>query len=348
MALPIEPIPTTDGFWNQLGLQNPVSLFFPGRWISQDLDFLEQLRKLRSELKETLAGQSVPLVVDRYISTAEKRTLDMMYFNIDHVDTGRNPHLFAGQTISFPDGRPLAILFMGNAAFYEENRDLIEYYLCNGFKVLAFNYSGYGDSEGNSTQANLNEDAEAVYAFAKNLCSDNNRIFLHGFSIGGGVASSLAEKFPDLTVILDRSFAQIQEIVPNYLQKVGNSTLKKVLRLMKKIIVNTASKYVNYNNVKSLAKVRQVYAASSFDDTEMGSVSLDSLYHFCAEKTSLQQKRLFVPIGGEHNTSYLRARTYRITADLHLLKFQRRVMEDIHKNLKANIPIDPFFRPNFI
>lgn len=348
MCLPVEPKPPLDGFWNQAGIQNPVSLFFPGRWISQQTETLSNLRRLRSELKKDLSGQSAPLDVDRFVNTAENRTLDMMYFNIDHVDLSKNPHLFAGQRIRFPNGRPLAILFMGNAQFYEESRDLIEYYLCNGFRVLAFNYSGYGDSEGNSSQENLNEDAEAVYAFAKNLCNDNKKIYLHGFSIGGGVASSLAEKYPDLPVILDRSFAKIQDIIPNFLRKAEGRFLKKIARILENFIVRTSADYVNYDNIKSLKKVKQVYIASSLDDSEMGTVSVDRLCDFCTEKISEQQKRIFVPIGGEHNSSYLRARTYRITADLHLLKFQLKIMKDIHINLNAEIPIDPFFRPHFI
>ena len=339
MSFPVETPPPVDGFWDQLGIQNPVSLFFPGRWISQDPGLKEHLKNLKETLKNDLSGQSIPLDIEKYIRVRENRTLDMMYFNIDHVDTSQNPHLLAGKAISFPNGRPLVILFMGNAAFYEENQSLIEYYLCNGFKVLAFNYSGYGDSGGHSSQGSLDEDAEAVYAFSKNLCADNKRIFLHGFSIGGAVASSLAEKHPDLTVILDRSFARIQDVIPNFLRKTENKTLRKVILFMKSFIVNASLKYVNYDNLKSLKNVRQVYVASSFEDDDMGCNSLNNLCEFCAEKVSDQEKRVFVPIGGRHNTPYLKARIYRLTSDLDLLKFQVKIMGDIHKRLNANLPI---------
>jgi pimeloyl-ACP methyl ester carboxylesterase len=339
MSFSLEPNTTTHGFWSQLGIQNPNSLIFPGHWISQEEEEKNELALNRVLLKESLNGQHFPLEVSQFIPTAEERLLDVMFFNIDRIDPLSNPHLYTGMLSSFPGGRPVVILFMGNASFYEDSKNLIEFYLSNGFKVLAFNYSGFGQSQGTPNQINLNEDAEAVYQFVKGFCSDEKQIFLHGFSIGGAVASSLARNHTDVTVILDKSFAKIEDIIPLSLRNLENSVLRRITSIFERFLVNTGLGYCNYNNLEALKNVRRVYVISNIADHMMGYISFQALQNFCLERIPPTQTREMLSISNPHNSSYLSACPVQFYRNPDLVKFKQQVIANIHRDLKAHIAI---------
>jgi fermentation-respiration switch protein FrsA (DUF1100 family) len=85
----------------------------------------------------------------------------------------------------------------GRALHYAGLHDL-------GLGILAFDYRGYGESEGTPGEAGLYRDAEAAYRYLRDsLGVTPERIILFGHSLGSAVAVELAGKVPAAGLILD-------------------------------------------------------------------------------------------------------------------------------------------------
>ena len=79
--------------------------------------------------------------------------------------------------------------------------------------VLAFDYSGYGRSDGTPSEAGLYADARAARAWlAERAKIPEKDIVLCGYSLGGGVAVELAAKDGARGLILDRTFTSIPDV----------------------------------------------------------------------------------------------------------------------------------------
>jgi abhydrolase domain-containing protein 17 len=83
---------------------------------------------------------------------------------------------------------------------FENMRDL-------GFGVFAYDYQGYGTSQGKPSESNAYEDAEAAYDYLTlNLGIKAENIISYGHSLGGAVAIDLASKKPLAGVVVESSF----------------------------------------------------------------------------------------------------------------------------------------------
>ncbi len=92
-----------------------------------------------------------------------------------------------------PSAKHTLLYLHGN---YEELGGLGEYipqYVAAGYSVLAFDYRGYGHSEGTPTEANVYADTRLAYDYLRTkLGVPADRIILFGYSLGGGPAVELA------------------------------------------------------------------------------------------------------------------------------------------------------------
>ncbi|MGK0183220.1 MAG: putative alpha/beta-fold hydrolase, partial [Halioglobus sp.] len=123
-----------------------------------------------------LGGESLALL------TSDKRRIDAMYFDAAEIHPDLNKYL--------PSGRPTLIFCLGNSTLYENSLEMIRFYLDQDVNVMVFNYGGYGQSQGSPSVYNTYRDVEAAYEYIKNVQKiSDNRIIVHGFSIGGGPAT---------------------------------------------------------------------------------------------------------------------------------------------------------------
>ena len=88
-----------------------------------------------------------------------------------------------------------------------------------GLNLLAFDYRGYGESEGTPTEEGLYRDAEAAYRFlTESLAVPPGRLVIFGHSLGSAVAVELAGRVPAAGLILDGALTSVpdraQEIYP--------------------------------------------------------------------------------------------------------------------------------------
>jgi fermentation-respiration switch protein FrsA (DUF1100 family) len=76
-----------------------------------------------------------------------------------------------------------------------------------GLNLLAFDYRGYGESEGSPSEAGLYRDADAAYRYLReNLSVSPSRIIIFGHSLGSAVAIDLASRVPSAGLIAEGAF----------------------------------------------------------------------------------------------------------------------------------------------
>jgi fermentation-respiration switch protein FrsA (DUF1100 family) len=95
----------------------------------------------------------------------------------------------------------------GNAEDLGDDRYWLEDLRRGGFNVFAYDYEGYGTSEGKPSEAALYEDEAAAYEYlAVNLNTPPDRIIIFGRSVGTGPATYIAAKRPSAGLILQSPF----------------------------------------------------------------------------------------------------------------------------------------------
>ncbi len=100
----------------------------------------------------------------------------------------------------------------GRPQHYAGLRDL-------GLSLFAFDYRGYGESEGAPSEAGLYRDSEAAYLYLRDsLGVPASRIVLFGHSLGSAVAVDLATRVPAAGLILEGALTSVpdrgQEVYP--------------------------------------------------------------------------------------------------------------------------------------
>jgi pimeloyl-ACP methyl ester carboxylesterase len=109
--------------------------------------------------------------------------------------------------LSEPNSEFTILYSHGNAEDIGDIREVLEAFQNKGFSVLAYDYRGYGTSDGTPSERNTYEDAEAVYEYlAGKLGCPPDRIIALGRSLGGAAAMHLACREKLAGLILESSF----------------------------------------------------------------------------------------------------------------------------------------------
>jgi len=108
-------------------------------------------------------------------------------------------------------GNPAAthtILFShGNAEDIGDLDSLFEEFRKNNFAVFAYDYRGYGTSEGKPTEEKVYRDIDAAYDYLINeLKISSDKIIVYGRSLGGAVSIDLASRKQIGGLIVESSF----------------------------------------------------------------------------------------------------------------------------------------------
>ncbi|MEH2088144.1 alpha/beta hydrolase [Nostoc sp.] len=104
----------------------------------------------------------------------------------------------------------------GNSEDLGDIKQILEKLHAWGFSVFAFDYRGYGTSQGKPTESHAYEDINSAYNYlTQNLKIPPERIIVLGRSVGGGSAVNLAMQKPVAGLIIESSFiSAFQVIVP--------------------------------------------------------------------------------------------------------------------------------------
>ncbi|HEY9658617.1 MAG TPA: alpha/beta hydrolase [Allocoleopsis sp.] len=83
-----------------------------------------------------------------------------------------------------------------------------------GFNVFAYDYRGYGTSDGQPSERHAYQDADAAYRYlTQQLHIPPDQIILYGRSVGGGSATDLATRHPVAGLILESTFTSAFRVV---------------------------------------------------------------------------------------------------------------------------------------
>ncbi|MEH2239742.1 alpha/beta hydrolase [Nostoc sp.] len=104
----------------------------------------------------------------------------------------------------------------GNSEDLGDIKQILEKLHAWGFSVFAYDYRGYGTSQGKPTETHAYEDIDSAYNYlTQNLKIPPERIIVLGRSVGGGSAVNLAMRKPVAGLIIESSFiSAFQVIVP--------------------------------------------------------------------------------------------------------------------------------------
>ncbi|MFB2878056.1 alpha/beta hydrolase [Floridanema aerugineum] len=123
----------------------------------------------------------------------------------------------------------------GNAEDLGDSLIILEQLRNLGFAVFAYDYRGYGTSQGNPTEKNAYKDIDAAYDYlTQKLGVSPNKIILYGRSVGGGPSVDLASRKPVGGLILENTFV---------------STFRVVTQI-------TLFPFDKFNNIEKIKKVR--------------------------------------------------------------------------------------------
>ena len=105
------------------------------------------------------------------------------------------------------------VISLGNGGIISHRLPLYRVFLEAGLNVLAYDYRGYGRSGGRPTEAGTYADGEAAIDWLKSRGFAEDRILVHGESLGGGIAAELALRRPQLRgLILQSTFTSIPDL----------------------------------------------------------------------------------------------------------------------------------------
>lgn len=114
----------------------------------------------------------------------------------------------------------------GNAGNRSYRVPLAEALAARGYRVLLFDYRGYGGNPGSPSESGLAEDARAVVDYLAGLKGvDRARLVYFGESLGAAVAVDLAVEHPPASLVLRSPFTSLVDMASTHYPFVPASLL---------------------------------------------------------------------------------------------------------------------------
>ena len=120
----------------------------------------------------------------------------------------------SAQYLPNPQADHILLYIHGNAEDLGDIRPWLQQLHQWGFSVFAYDYRGYGTSDGHPSERNAYQDADAAYTYlTRSLNVLPERIIVYGRSVGGGSATELARKHELAGLILESAFTSAFRVV---------------------------------------------------------------------------------------------------------------------------------------
>jgi len=156
----------------------------------------------------------------------------MLYFPSRQLESTPEAIGLAFESVEFPtadgvtlhgwfipaEGAVSTLLFChGNAGNISHRLHLIELFHEMELSVFIFDYRGYGQSEGTTSESGTYKDAEGAWRYlteARNISPE--KIIILGRSLGGSIAAWLARRHQPQALILESAFTSIYDIAARH------------------------------------------------------------------------------------------------------------------------------------
>ena len=111
-----------------------------------------------------------------------------------------------------PNAQATLVWSHGNAGNIAGRLPVLRALAARGLAVLAYDYRGYGKSDGAPSERGVYLDAEAAYDSERALGTPASRIVCFGESLGGAVSIHLATRRPCAAVAVVSTFTTLREV----------------------------------------------------------------------------------------------------------------------------------------
>ncbi len=202
--------------------------------------FVDAVKKSKKEFRPIIKD------LEGKISKITIHTEDKIKLNCWEI----NPHCF----------EQYIIVCHGNSQNLNSCQEIYSQIHKKGYGVLAFEYRGYADNSGNTTEKGLYKDAETALNYLKNKGIKENKIGVFGYSLGGAVATDLASKHNLNCVILMSTFTNAKELCKdgvNYLELKLPPKVKKAIDKIPNALIPIGS---DYSSDKKIASIKSPIA----------------------------------------------------------------------------------------
>lgn len=130
------------------------------------------------------------------------------------IQLNSSGNLISALHLPQPQARYTLLYSHGNAEDLGQIRPVLELLRSAGLNVFAYDYRGYGTSQGSPSEAGSYQDITAAYHYlTQNLAVPAERIVLLGRSVGSGPSVYLATQQPVGGLILENAFTSIFRVV---------------------------------------------------------------------------------------------------------------------------------------
>tara|TARA_R110002072_G_scaffold223678_1_gene380710 strand:- start:4199 stop:5062 length:864 start_codon:yes stop_codon:yes gene_type:complete len=131
--------------------------------------------------------------------------------------------------IPHSEAKATLIFLHGNAGNIAHRLDSINIFHQLGLSVLIIDYRGYGKSTGEPSEQGTYIDAETAWRYlTQEKKIEKDKIIIFGRSLGGGVATWLAEQYTPAGLIVESSFTSIADMGKHYYPYLPTSLLARI------------------------------------------------------------------------------------------------------------------------
>ncbi len=183
------------------------------------------------------------------------RNVGLEYEKVTFINKGGNK--LKGWFIKAKDNAPCIIFCEGNGQNRSYYLRFANFLVEAGYNLFLFDYTGFGDSEGWSTEIRFKrftEDVESAVDYVKTRPDvDNKHIILFGWSMGGGLALYTAAQRQDIEAVL------VDSSVYSFVEKFNYALRQKIGKILSFPIAKTIKLfYSKYDPVESIKKIKNV------------------------------------------------------------------------------------------
>jgi fermentation-respiration switch protein FrsA (DUF1100 family) len=191
--------------------------------------------------------------------------------------------------VPHPAARASVLFLHGNAGNISHRLDSIQIFHDLGLSVLIFDYRGYGKSTGTPSEQGTYIDAETAWDYLiEKKKIEQEQIIIFGRSLGGAVASWLAERHLPAGFIMESSFSSIADIGKHYYPYLPTSLLARI----------------KYPSIDRISNIRSPILIIHSKDDEIIPYSHSERLFTEAIKEKTAQKTL-LEINGGHNEGFI-------------------------------------------
>lgn len=190
-----------------------------------------------------------------------------------------------GWYLPHPQPRGQVLFLHGNGGNISHRLDTLNIFHELALSILIIDYQGYGQSEGSPTEQSTYDDARAALNYLLIKQKDNGGPLIYfGRSLGGAVASWLAEQHPPGVLILESTFTSVMDIGRHYYPYLP---------------VNLLTRY-RYDTIERIKRIHcPVLIVHSPDDEIISYRYGEQLYE------SANEPKSFLKIRGGHNDGFI-------------------------------------------